>query len=79
MANEGIFAFVLGTDPEVFLLLEARHSKDTPRWQFGLARMNNDSLAVTHHDQEVWSIHRADLKDRRRDSYVLMRVPETPR
>jgi hypothetical protein len=79
LIDGSLFAFVLGTDPEVFLLLEARRTKDGARWQFGLARMNNDSLAVMHHDTEVWSRHRADLKDRLRDPYVLTRVPESPR
>jgi hypothetical protein len=79
LVDGAIFAFVMGTDPEVFLLLEARRAKDAVRWQFGLARMNNDSLAVMHHETEVWSIHRSDLKDPMRDPYVLSRVPESPR
>jgi hypothetical protein len=79
LIDGAIFAFVMGTDPEAFLLLEARRAKDAVRWQFGLARMNNDSLAVMHHETEVWSIHRADLKGRMRDPYVLTRVPESPR
>jgi hypothetical protein len=79
LVDGAIFAFVLGTDPEVFLLLEARRTKEATRWQFGLARMNNDSLAVMHHETEVWNIDRADLKDRLRGPYVLTRVPESPR
>jgi hypothetical protein len=79
LVDGAIFAFVLGTDPEVFLLLEARHAKEATRWQFGLARMNNESLAVMHRETEVWSSRRADLKDPLRDPYVLTRVPESPR
>lgn len=72
-----LFAFVLGTDPEVFLLLEAHQTQDAPRWTFGLARMNNDSLAVSHEEREVWRIERAELHDPLRDRYVLRRVPES--
>jgi hypothetical protein len=79
LLDGAMFAFVLGTDPEVFLLLEARRSKETPRWQFGLARMNNDSLAVSYKDREVWRIKRAEAEyeDRLHAPYILMRVPET--
>ena len=53
-----LFAIVLGTDPEVFLLLEARQSADSRIWQYGLARMNIDPIAVSFMDQEVWRVDR---------------------
>ncbi len=53
-----LFAFVEGTDPEVFLMLEAISTKAGASWQFGLARMNGDALRVTFRDQEVWSVAR---------------------
>ena len=34
-----LFAFVYGTDPEVFLFLEARPGKDALEWQYALAPM----------------------------------------
>jgi hypothetical protein len=34
-----LFSFVLGTDPEVFLMLEARPAKDGLEWQYALAPM----------------------------------------
>lgn len=49
-----MFAFVEGTDPEVWLLLEAVANGDTASWQFGLARMNRDALEVRKQDQAVW-------------------------
>jgi hypothetical protein len=80
LVDGALFAFVLGTDPEVFLLLEARRAQETTKWQFGLARMNNDSLAVSHKDREVWRIQRAEVEyeERLHAPYILMRVPETP-
>ncbi len=57
-ADGALFAFVEGTDPEVFLMLEATQTKAGANWQFGLVRMNGDALRVTFRDQEVWSVAR---------------------
>ena len=52
----GLFAFVRGTDPEFFLLIEAR-GKDAAaaRWLFAVARMTNMAeLRVRHQKKQVW-------------------------
>lgn len=51
-----LFAFVcsIGTDPEVFLLLEARDTAEGPRWHFALARFSHMDLFVSYKDREVW-------------------------
>jgi hypothetical protein len=54
-----LFGIVLGTDPEVFLLLEARQSGDSRTWQYGLARMNIDPIAVSYMNKEVWRVDKA--------------------
>jgi len=54
-----LFGIVLGTDPEVFLLLEARQRGDSRTWQYGLARMNIDPIAVSYMDKEVWRVEKA--------------------
>jgi hypothetical protein len=54
----GLFAFVRGTDPELWLLVEAR-GKDagTARWQFAAARMTNMAeLRLRHRDKQVWEV-----------------------
>ena len=52
-----LFTFVLGTDPEVFLLLEARRRADgTLGWDYALTRMNSVQIRVTHQGREVWSL-----------------------
>ena len=52
----GLFAFVIGTDPEVVLLIEARPGADgTATWQYAAARMNSTSLRLSHKGREVWS------------------------
>jgi hypothetical protein len=51
-----LFAFVcsIGTDPEVFMLLEAINSDDGPRWHYALARFSHMNLFVSFKDREVW-------------------------
>jgi len=44
-----------GTDPEVWLLLEARKEGGNPRWEYACARFSNRNLYVQHKDKEVWS------------------------
>jgi hypothetical protein len=51
-----LFAFVEGTDPEVFLLIESRAGANGPAWHYALARMNSIEFHVAHKGQEVWSV-----------------------
>jgi hypothetical protein len=53
-----LFAIVMGTDPEVFLLLEARRASDKLTWQYGFARMNDCAMTVSYKDQEVWRVEK---------------------
>ncbi len=56
LIDGGLFVFVLGTDPEVFLLIEARRSSSgAPEWRFGATRMNNVNLRISHRGHEIWS------------------------
>jgi hypothetical protein len=49
-----LFAFGQGTDPEVFLFVEAEKMAAAPKWRYALARMNMFQLQVSLDDQEVW-------------------------
>jgi hypothetical protein len=71
-----LFGVVLGTDPEVFLLLEARHVDKAIRWQYALARMNTDTMVVRYKDSEVARIERALSRESLRDPYFLSGIPE---
>jgi hypothetical protein len=52
----GLFTFVLGTDPEVFLQIEARRQENGRyAWAYALARMNSVELQVTHQGRVVWT------------------------
>ena len=61
----GVVAFVVGTDPELFLLIEATESEGDRFWQYALARMNSDRLAVRHLDKEVWRVDQLTLEKMR--------------
>lgn len=52
----GLFAFVcsIGTDPEVFLLLEANKSDKEPQWNYSLGRFSHMNLSVSYQEKEVW-------------------------
>ncbi len=56
LVDGGLFVFVVGTDPETFLLIEARRTKNGAlEWQFGATRMTNKDLKTKHRDRDVWS------------------------
>ena len=58
-----LFIFSQGelTDPETFLMLEARGKE--PQWQFALVRFNgNCSLRALHRDMEVWKVERLPIQ-----------------
>jgi hypothetical protein len=73
-----LFGIVLGTDPEVFLLLEARKTENVVRWQYALARMNTDPLVVRYKDRDVWRVERALSRESLRDPYFLSGLRESP-
>jgi hypothetical protein len=56
---------VRGTDPELFLLVEARgRDAATARWQFAAARMTNMAeLRLRHKEKQVWSADLVPWKD----------------
>jgi hypothetical protein len=56
LSDGALFVFVLGTDPEVVLRIEARSDKrGEAQWHFALARMSIRALSVAHRGQPVWS------------------------
>jgi len=71
-----LFAIVLGTDPEVFLLLEARQIEDAAHWRFALARMNKDELQVRYKGKEIWRAERAAYPGKEQDRYRIMSIAE---
>lgn len=76
----GLFVFVQGTDPEVFLMLEARGDGDAARWNFAAARMNSVGFQARFREREVW---RAEIMPWREvgshtEIYTTFRFDEIP-
>ena len=59
VADGALFAFTKGTDPDAFLLIEARGKKDDIEWQYAFARFNGSCvLRATLKDIVVWEAAR---------------------
>jgi len=52
----GLFVFVQGTDPELWLLLEAHRgaADNAAQWMYAAARMNSVDLSLDYDRQTVW-------------------------
>jgi len=50
------FTFVLGTDPEAFLFIEARPGAKGLEWQYAFAPMTCWALKAKHKGRPVWSL-----------------------
>ena len=66
--DAAVFAFVHGTDPEVFLVLENR---DKEGWVYGLAPMTCWGVNVSHKGTEVWSVPERLGKSKITDPYYV--------
>jgi hypothetical protein len=51
-----LFAFVLGTDPESFLFIEARPVASGLEWQYAFAPMTCWALKAEHKGRRVWEL-----------------------
>jgi hypothetical protein len=54
VSDGALFAFVEATDPEAFLIVEARTVEGKPQWHYGLTRMNSIRLVALLDDKQVW-------------------------
>jgi hypothetical protein len=64
-----LYAFVLGTDPELFLLLECATGTAQPQWQFGVGRMNRFHTRLKRKGETVWEAVQID-RDSPEDVYL---------
>jgi hypothetical protein len=63
VADGALFAFTKGTDPDAFLLIEARGDQDAPQYHFAFARFNGScALRALHKDTAVWHVDRLASK-----------------
>ncbi|MCO8122017.1 hypothetical protein NHH03_09735 [Stieleria sp. TO1_6] len=49
-----IFAFVMGTDPELLLVISALKTSTDPQWHYAAARFAADPLKLTHQNETIW-------------------------
>jgi hypothetical protein len=49
-----LYAYVIGTDPELMLLLECDTAAAKPEWRFGVGRMNRDTIRLKRKGEKVW-------------------------
>jgi len=56
VTDGGLFTFVEATDPEAYLLLEARPLGDSIQWHFGFARMASVQMQASLDDKKVWEV-----------------------
>lgn len=75
----GIFAYVVGTDPELFLLLQATETDGKRQWQYGLARMSMDRMRMKHQQNEVWHADKLTIETLRnmKQPYFCFNVPKS--
>jgi hypothetical protein len=73
MVDGGLYAFVLGTDPELLLLLECDAAAAKPEWRFGVGRMNRYQIRLKRKGETVWEV--PAIKDNRReDAYLFLDI-----
>lgn len=79
-ATDGaLFAFVMGTDPEVFLLIESRRdSAGREAWYAACARFTNYGLVVQRGGREWWSCPIAVAGERIGRYYLRLAVERLP-
>jgi hypothetical protein len=60
LLDGALFAFVLGTDPEVFLFLEAWPNSNGPAWQYAFAPMTIYAVRGSYQGKAVWELPNRD-------------------
>jgi hypothetical protein len=76
VVDGALFALVSteGTDPEVWLLIEARKEGRNTRWEYACCRFSNRNLYVQHKDKDVWSSVRSGTDTVLHDPQHLYRL-----
>jgi hypothetical protein len=76
LVDGALFAFVLGTDPEVFLFIEARSGAQGPEWQYALAPMTIFAVKASYQGKAVWELpNRGPATDPDKPFFVTVYLP----
>jgi hypothetical protein len=76
-----LFAFVIGTDPEVFLFVEERPGPEGPRWEYALAPMSCWPLKASGPGGITWELPFRPAANKTKPLYSKfhqLAEPETP-
>jgi hypothetical protein len=74
-----VFAYVLGTDPELIMVLESRQTDDGLQWHFAAGRYANTALQLKLRDRTVWEFDgRASRESGYFSQHEIDRQPLTP-
>lgn len=78
LIDGALFVFVQGTDPELWLMLEARLHDRQRRWEFAAARMNSVDLNLRHNGKPIWQAEALPWGDvyKQRTNYTSFRFKE---
>jgi len=73
----GLFALVLGTDPELLMQVEARTVRNARQWQVTFARMASAEITVWTGEQVIWTAAAVptEYKTRHDTGYCIVREP----
>ena len=72
-----LFVFCQGTDPEIFLLIEARPTAEGPRWFYACAAFSDYELHMRHRETEVWTVPHGTSNDRAAEHWWFGYVERT--
>lgn len=78
LLDGGVFAFVMGTDPESLLLLEAVKDGDGSKWRFAFARRTSGELEGRHAGKVVWTAARFPYERDERSPHYAFATPLPP-
>jgi hypothetical protein len=72
LIDGAVFAFVVGTDPEMLLLVEARRDASAAAWHYALAPMTSFALKASLDGKPVWSCPFRGAPFHRRDPFFTI-------
>jgi hypothetical protein len=74
LLDGALFAYVIGTDPEVVLVLEAIGTAEKADWQYALVRATSGGLEVKLDNEVVWTAKKApDNRDATLPHFTMRR------
>jgi hypothetical protein len=79
VVDGAVFGFVMGTDPEAVLLIQAVKEGDSQKWQFAFARRTSGELEARYRGAIVWKVGRfSNLRDLSNPILAIQTpIPET--